>query len=93
MYPGVSSDLLTFLVSRDLISPETEERILSWRHTGFNTHSKVRTTTLEDARGVAKYMAKPILALGPLSFDEAQGKVMYQYGDGDTLPSSQTTRS
>jgi hypothetical protein len=93
MYPGVSSDLLTFLVSRDLISPETEERILSWRHTGFNTHSKVRTTTLEDARGVAKYMAKPILALGRLSFDEAQGKVIYQYGDGDTLPSSQTTRS
>jgi hypothetical protein len=29
-------------------------------------------------------MAKPILALGRLSFDEAQGKVIYQYGDGDT---------
>jgi hypothetical protein len=57
--------------------------ILSWRHTGFNTHSEVRTTTTEDARRVARYMAKPILALGRLSFDEARGKVIYQYGDGD----------
>jgi hypothetical protein len=58
--------------------------ILSWRHTGFNVHSKVRTTTTDDARRVARYMAKPILALKRLSFDEDQGKVIYQYGDGDT---------
>jgi hypothetical protein len=77
-------EVLALLVSKDLIRPEIRDKILTWRHTGFNVHSKVRTTTLEDARRVARYMAKPILALGRLSFDEAQGKVIYQYGDGDT---------
>jgi hypothetical protein len=28
-------------------------------------------------------MAKPILALGRLSFDEDDGRVICQYGDGD----------
>jgi hypothetical protein len=31
-------------------------------------------------------MAKPILALKRLSLDEDQGKVIYQYGQGDTTP-------
>jgi hypothetical protein len=78
-----AGEVLAFLVSRDLMSPETRGMILSWRHTGFNIHSKVRTASRGDARRVAKYMAKPILALGRLSFDEDQGKVMYQYGDAD----------
>jgi hypothetical protein len=77
-------EVLTLLVSKDLIRPEIREKILSWRHTGFNTNSKVRTTILEDARRVARYMAKPILALKRLSFDEAQGRIIHQYGDGDT---------
>jgi hypothetical protein len=77
-------EVLGLLVSKDLLTPEAEQKILSWRHTGFNTHSKVRTTTLEDARRVARYMAKPILALGRLAFDEEGGKVIYQYGDRDT---------
>jgi hypothetical protein len=77
-------EVLTFLVSTELISSETAGKILSWRHTGYNVHSKVRTTTSQDARRVARYMAKPILALKRLSFDEAQGKVIYKYGDGDT---------
>jgi hypothetical protein len=72
-------EVLALLVARDLISPEIREKILSWRHTGFNVHSKVRTTTSQDARRVARYMAKPILALRRLSFDEAQGRVIYQY--------------
>jgi hypothetical protein len=32
-------EVLEFLASRDLISPEMGEKILSWRHTGFNVHS------------------------------------------------------
>jgi len=77
-------EVLALLVSRDLISAEIADKILSWRHTGFGVHSKVRATTLEDARRVARYMAKPILALGRLAFDEDQGKVIYQYGKTDT---------
>jgi hypothetical protein len=38
-------EVLALLVSKELISPETQEKILSWRHTGFNVHSKMRTTT------------------------------------------------
>ena len=79
-----AGEVLALLVARDLIGPELRDKILSWRHTGFNTHSKVRTTTPKDARRVAKYMAKPILALGRLSFDEDRGKVIYQYGHTDT---------
>jgi hypothetical protein len=48
-------EMLALPVSEDLVSPETEEKILSWRHSGFNVHSKVRTTTSQDARGVARY--------------------------------------
>ena len=29
------------LVGEELLSPEWAERILSWRHTGFNVHSRI----------------------------------------------------
>jgi hypothetical protein len=32
--------VLAFLVGRELLSPEWAERLLSWRQTGFNIHSK-----------------------------------------------------
>jgi hypothetical protein len=38
-------EVLSFLVGRELLSPEWAERILSWPHTGFNVHSLVRTKT------------------------------------------------
>jgi hypothetical protein len=38
-------EVLAFLVARDLISTEFRDKILSWRHTGFNVHSKVRAAT------------------------------------------------
>jgi hypothetical protein len=31
-------EVLGFLVGRELLSPEWAERLLSWRHTGFNVH-------------------------------------------------------
>jgi len=34
-------EVLALLVSKDLIRPEMEEKILSWRHTGFNVHRQV----------------------------------------------------
>ncbi len=37
--------VLAFLIGRELLSPEWSERILSWRHTGFNVHSRVRAKT------------------------------------------------
>jgi hypothetical protein len=75
--------VLSLLTGHDLITTEIGHKILSWRHTGFNTHSKVRTTTTEEAQRVARYMAKPILALRRLAFDEVRGMVSYHYGKTD----------
>jgi hypothetical protein len=44
------------LVGREILSPEWAERILSWRHTGFNVHSLVRTKTKPEAERAGKYM-------------------------------------
>jgi hypothetical protein len=45
-------EVLSFLVGRELLSPEWAERILSWRHTGFNVHSRVRAKTKPEAERV-----------------------------------------
>jgi hypothetical protein len=56
-------EVLAMLVRKELLSPEWAERILSWRHTGFNVHSLVRTKTKPEAERVGKYMIRPVLAL------------------------------
>lgn len=58
-----------------LLSPEWGERILSWRHSGFNVHSRVRAKTKPEAERVGKYMLRPILALERLTLLEPEGKV------------------
>jgi hypothetical protein len=55
------------------------EKILRWRHTGFNVHSQVRAQTTSEAERVGKYMIRPVLSLKRLFFDETAGKVRYQY--------------
>jgi len=62
------------------LSPEWAERILSWRHSGFNVHSRVRARTKTEAERVGKYMIRPLLSLERLSLDEKQAKVCYRYG-------------
>jgi len=74
-------EVLSFLVGRELLSPEWAERLLSWPHTGFNVHSLVRTKTKMEAEGVGKYMIRPILALERLTFLEHEGKVGYRHGE------------
>ena len=79
-------EVLRLLVDRGLLSPEWAERILSWRHTGFNVHSRVRARTKAEAERIGKYMVRPILALGSLIFLESEGKVGYRHGpDGAEL--------
>jgi hypothetical protein len=73
-------EILALLVSKGLLSPEWAERILSWRHTGFNIHSRVRARTKAEAERVGKYMVRPILALDRLIFLESEGKVGYRHG-------------
>jgi len=73
-------EILSFLVGREILSPEWADRILSWRHTGFSVHSLVRATTKSEAERVGKYMIRPLLSLERLSFDEKEGKVGYRWG-------------
>ena len=42
-------EVLANLVRRELLSPEWADRLLSWRHTGFNVHSRVRAKTMREA--------------------------------------------
>ena len=73
-------EVLSFLVGRELLSPAWPERILSWRHTGFNVDSLVRTKKKPEAERMGKYMIRPVLALERLSFLEPDGKVGYRWG-------------
>jgi hypothetical protein len=73
-------EVLALLVSKGLLSPEWAERILSWRHTGFNVHSRVRARTKLEAERVGKYMVRPVLALDRLLFLDREGKVGYRHG-------------
>jgi len=45
-------EVLAMLVAKELLSPEWAERLLSWRHSGFNVHSLVRTGTNAEAENV-----------------------------------------
>ena len=72
-------EVFSFLLRKQLINLTLVQKVLRWRHTGFNVHSKVRTKTREEAERVGKYMIRPILSLKKLSFDETEGKVSYQH--------------
>jgi len=73
-------EVLADLVRKELLSPEWAERLLSWRHTGFNVHSRVRAKTKREAERVGKYMIRPLLSLERLSLDEREAQVGYRYG-------------
>jgi hypothetical protein len=73
-------EVLGFLLRQELLSPEWAKRLLSWRHTGFSVHSRVRAKTKPEAERVGKYMIRPLLSLERLSFVEPDGKISYSYG-------------
>ena len=73
-------EVLALLVHKELLSPEWADRILSWRHTGFNVHSRVRAKIRREAERVGKYMIRPLLSLERLSLDEREGRVNCRSG-------------
>ncbi len=78
--------LLDQISLEGLINLEVAQKILRWLHTGFNVHTKVRAKTRKDAERVGKYMIRPILSLQRLSFDETEGRLLYQYDKGKLEP-------
>jgi len=73
-------EVLATLEGKELLSPEWAERLLSWRHSGFNVHRLVRTGTKAEAERVGKYMIRPVVSLERLVFQESEGKVGYRLG-------------
>jgi hypothetical protein len=60
-------EVLTDLVRKELLSSERADRFLSWKHTRFNVHSRVRAKTKREAERVGKYMIPvSFLARAPL---------------------------
>ena len=59
-------EVLGFLVSKELLSPEWADRLLSWRHTGFNVHSRVRARTnlVPVALGMIEEELRPLPSKG-----------------------------
>jgi hypothetical protein len=72
-------EVFSLLLRKKLIGLPLVEKILGWRHTGFNVHSQVRAQTKREAERVGKYMIRPVLSLKRLFFDDTAGKVRYQY--------------
>jgi len=81
---GGAYEVFLLLLGKQLINQDFVKRILSWRHSGFNVHSKVRAESKEEAERIGKYMIRPVLSLRRLSLDEAKGQVVYQYGKNST---------
>jgi hypothetical protein len=78
-----SREVFSMLLHEGLINLELVQKILRWQHTGFNVYTKVRIKTRKDAESVGKYMIRPILSLQRLSFDETEGRLLYQYDKGN----------
>lgn len=74
-------EVFSLLLREKLIGLSLVQKILRWRHTGFNVHSKVRVQTKKEAERVGKYMIRPLLSLKRLFFSVQKGEVSYQYGD------------
>jgi hypothetical protein len=53
-------EVLRLLVDKELLSQEWAERVLSWRHTRFTVHSRVRAKTKDEAERVGKYIVRPV---------------------------------
>jgi len=56
-------EVLRLLVGRERLSPEWAERILSWLHTGFSVHRRVRAKTKPEAERARKSLIRPVLSL------------------------------
>ena len=52
----LTCEVFLLLLHKQLINRDLVQRILHWRYTGFNVHSKVRAESKEDAERVGKYM-------------------------------------
>jgi len=53
-------EVFSLLLREKLIGLPLVQKILRWRHTGFNVHSQVKAQTRSEAERVGKYMIRPL---------------------------------
>ena len=63
-----SREVFSLLFRKQLINLSLVQKVLRWRHTGFNVHSRVRTKTRQEAERVGKYMITPTHTLPQEAF-------------------------
>jgi hypothetical protein len=84
--------VIRLLQDEGLLSDERTELLLSWRHTGFSVHNRVRVEP-EDAAAVerlARYILRPPFSLERMSWG-GEGEVRYRRKvghDGGSYPAS-----
>jgi hypothetical protein len=90
-------EVLAFLVGRELPSPEWAERILSWRHTGFNVHGRVRVEAKPEAEGPAsrQFVCSDFDPRSRLSFFRERRGESHAHGDmiANNMEKEMTTRN
>jgi len=78
---------MRLLKDEGLLSKERTELLLSWRHTGFSVHNRVRVEP-EDQSAVerlVRYIMRPPISLDRMSWD-GEGEVRYSRKRGHESP-------
>ncbi len=72
--------VLGLLVRREAIDPALAGQMLSWRHSGFSVHNRVRVVAgdAEGRKSLAGYMLRAPFSLEKMSYDAARGAVIYR---------------
>jgi hypothetical protein len=64
----------------ELLSPEGERKILSWRHTAFSALSWVMAKTEDQDGRINKHMLRQVLSREQLPLIECEYKLGYNFG-------------
>lgn len=72
--------VLGLLVRREAIDPALAGQMLSWRHSGFSVHNRVRVAAgdAEGRKSLAGYMLRAPFSLEKMTYDAAKGAVIYR---------------
>ncbi len=72
--------MLGLLVRREAIDPALAGQMLSWSHSGFSVHNRVRVAAgdAEGRKSLAGYMLRAPFSLEKMSYDADRGAVIYR---------------
>ena len=81
--------VMSLLQDEGLLSEERIELLLSWRHTGFSVHNRVRLEPEDQAsvERLARYIMRPPISLDRMAWD-GLGEVRYRRKGGHEGPAS-----